>query len=287
MKMEISKKDAGLLIGLFGVLMTVVVYYLVFMPYSEKTDRLQSENSKLKTKVQTMQAIANDVDTLREKTQANKEKTRKILDRFPSNVQEEDIIMLVVKLQNEAPYELIKSLQISNATDVYAVTDIDTRVADAVAQKFGEAPIPEAEPQEVEEAESEITPIDQTDTGAGSDGTLNLDGNYVLRERTATMNGSSSYKGFKEAIKMITNRNDRTQLSVMASYDIESGLVDSQLSIVANYMAGTGKAYEVPNIPFIAQGTSNIFGTIDLTKLNQPEEEIAEAETEESTEEAQ
>lgn len=284
MKMEISKKDAGLLIGLFGVLLTVVVYYLVFMPYSEKTDRLKSENTKLKTKVQTMQVLANDIDILRERTEENKNKTRQILERFPSNVQEEDIIMLAVKLQNEAPFEMIKSLQISNATDVYAVTDIDTRVADAVAQKFGEAPIPEAVPAPVEAAESEVTPIDEVDTGVGSDGTLNLDGNYVLKERTATMNGSSSYKGFKEAIKMITNRNDRTQLSVMASYDIESGLVDSQMSLVANYMTGTGKSYEVPNIPFITQGTSNIFGTIDLTKLNQPEEI---EETEESTEEAQ
>ena len=40
MNMEITKKDASLLIGLFGVLVAVVVYYFVFVPYTEKADSL-------------------------------------------------------------------------------------------------------------------------------------------------------------------------------------------------------------------------------------------------------
>ena len=106
-------------------------------------------------------------------------------------------------------------------------------------------------------------------------GRLNLDGNYVLRERTGEITGTSSYEGFKQAIQMLTERNDRTQINVMASYDIETGLLDSSMTIIADFMTGTGKPYVAPTIPFVPQGTGNIFGTVDLTK--QAEDELTDA----------
>ena len=94
---------------------------------------------------------------------------------------------------------------------------------------------------------------------------VSLEGNYVLKSRSADITAVTTYEGFKNGIEMITERNDRTQLSVMASYDIESGLVDSSVSVVTNYMGGTGKQYVAPAIPFVQQGTENIFGTVELT----------------------
>ena len=278
MNMEITKKDASLLIGLFGVLVAVVVYYLVFMPYTEKADSLKSENISLNSKVQTLQILANDRDNLQQQTKDNQDTLKKILDRFPSDVKEEDMIMLAVQLQSQGAYDSITGLTIGEATDVYAVTDLDAKVAETVSGRLGTATAAE-DASQTTETEETVQPEAVTETSVEetevTSGTLNLDGNYVLRERMGEITGTSSYEGFKQAIQMLTERNDRTQINVMASYDIETGLLDSSMTVITDFMTGTGKPYVAPAIPFVPQGTGNIFGTVDLTK--QAEEELTDA----------
>ena len=278
MNMEITKKDASLLIGLFGVLVAVVVYYFVFVPYTEKADSLKSENISLNSRVQTLQLLANDYDNLLQQTKDNQESLKKILDRFPSDVKEEDMIMLAVQLQSQGAFDSITGLSIGEAADVYAVTDLDAKVAETVDGRLGTTTAA-TDPSQTEGTEEGVQTETATEESAGdvelTPGQLNLDGNYVLRERTGEITGTSSYEGFKQAIQMLTERNDRTQINVMASYDIETGLLDSSMTIIADFMTGTGKPYVAPTIPFVPQGTGNIFGTVDLTK--QVEDELTDA----------
>lgn len=278
MNMEITKKDASLLIGLFGVLVAVVVYYFVFVPYTEKADSLKSENISLNSRVQTLQLLANDYDNLLQQTKDNQESLKKILDRFPSDVKEEDMIMLAVQLQSQGAFDSITGLSIGEATDVYAVTDLDAKVAETVDGRLGTTTAA-TDSSQTEGTEEGVQTETATEESAGdvelTPGQLNLDGNYVLRERTGEITGTSSYEGFKQAIQMLTERNDRTQINVMASYDIETGLLDSSMTIIADFMTGTGKPYVAPAIPFVPQGTGNIFGTVDLTK--QAEDELTDA----------
>ena len=278
MNMEITKKDASLLIGLFGVLVAVVVYYFVFVPYTEKADSLKSENISLNSRVQTLQLLANDYDNLLQQTKDNQESLKKILDRFPSDVKEEDMIMLAVQLQSQGAFDSITGLSIGEAADVYAVTDLDAKVAETVDGRLGTTTAA-TDPSQTEGTEEGVQTETATEESAGdvelTPGQLNLDGNYVLRERTGEITGTSSYEGFKQAIQMLTERNDRTQINVMASYDIETGLLDSSMTIIADFMTGTGKPYVAPTIPFVPQGTGNIFGTVDLTK--QAEDELTDA----------
>lgn len=278
MNMEITKKDASLLIGLFGVLVAVVVYYFVFVPYTEKADSLKSENISLNSRVQTLQLLANDYDNLLQQTKDNQESLKKILDRFPSDVKEEDMIMLAVQLQSQGAFDSITGLSIGEATDVYAVTDLDAKVAETVDGRLGSTTAA-TDSSQTDGTEEGVQTETATEESAGdvelTPGQLNLDGNYVLRERTGEITGTSSYEGFKQAIQMLTERNDRTQINVMASYDIETGLLDSSMTIIADFMTGTGKPYVAPTIPFVPQGTGNIFGTVDLTK--QAEDELTDA----------
>lgn len=278
MNMEITKKDASLLIGLFGVLVAVAVYYFVFVPYTEKADSLKSENISLNSRVQTLQLLANDYDNLLQQTKDNQESLKKILDRFPSDVKEEDMIMLAVQLQSQGAFDSITGLSIGEAADVYAVTDLDAKVAETVDGRLGTTTAA-TDPSQTEGTEEGVQTETATEESAGdvelTPGQLNLDGNYVLRERTGEITGTSSYEGFKQAIQMLTERNDRTQINVMASYDIETGLLDSSMTIIADFMTGTGKPYVAPTIPFVPQGTGNIFGTVDLTK--QAEDELTDA----------
>lgn len=45
--MKLTKRDIGLLLGAFGVLIAVAVYSLVYTPYSEKIASLKSELAKI------------------------------------------------------------------------------------------------------------------------------------------------------------------------------------------------------------------------------------------------
>lgn len=268
MNMTLSKRDMGLLLGLFGVIIVVLVYYFAYMPYTKKTAVLNNENKTLETRVNLLQALANQRDDLTTATKENEEKTLEILNRFPADVREEDIIMLAVQLQNEAPYEYISGVQIGLPVDVYTVPDISSQVESQAAAYFGTAAqsTQSADPA-ADAAETVVVPATtQEDLEPGE---ISLAGNYVLKSRSAEIAAVTTYEGFKNAIGMITKRNDRTQLSVMASYDIESGLVDSNISLVTNYMSGTGKQYVAPAVPFVQQGTNNIFGTVELTVSNE------------------
>lgn len=268
MDMTLSKKDIGLLIGLFGVIVAVLVYYFVYMPYTEKTTVLENENRTLETRVNLLQALANQRDDLIAETKEKEEKTLEILERFPADVREEDIIMLAVQLQNEAPYEYVTGVQIGLPVDVYTVPDINAQIESQAAAYFGTTAqntqsTDATATAGATTAETVITPVEGPESL--EPGEISLAGNYVLKSRTADITAVTTYEGFKNAIRMITERNDRTQLSVMASYDIESGLVDSDVSLVTNYMGGTGKQYVAPVVPFVQQGTESIFGTVALT----------------------
>ena len=267
MSLAVTKRDIGLLIGLVGVLLAVLAYNFAYTPYTEKTQALETENKALEQRVQILQSLADQRDDMLNATEENNEKTKDIIERFPAKVTEEDIIMFAVDLEREAPYEYVTAVQIGLPTDVYAVTDMDARVeakanellggaqptaADATQQTQTPAPTTQAQVPGQEEAVEII-------------GQINYDGNYTLKARTAEITAVATYEGFKDAIEIITQRNDRTQLSVSASYDIETGLVDTNISLVTNYMEGTGKAYKNPEIPFVPQGTNNIFGTIELS----------------------
>lgn len=271
MNMTLSKRDMGLLLGLFGVIVAALVYYFAYMPYTQKTTTLENENKALETRVNLLQTLANQREDLETATKENEEKTLEILDRFPADVREEDIIMLAVQLQNEAPYEYITGVQIGLPEDVYAVPDIGAQVESQAAAFFGTAAqntqAADAAATETtaaaETAETVVTPVVTQESL--EPGEISLAGNYVLKSRSADITAVTTYEGFKNAISILTQRNDRTQLSVMASYDISSGLVDSSVSIVTNYMGGTGKQYVEPAVPYVQQGTSNIFGTVELT----------------------
>lgn len=269
MSLAVTKRDIGLLLGLVGVLLAVLAYNFAYTPYTEKTKTLEKENKALEQRVEILQSLADKRDDMLNATKANDEKSKAIIERFPTKVTEEDVIMFAVQLENEAPYEYVTAVQIGLPTDVYAVTDMNARVEAKANELLGSAQPVAGDAGAVS---TEQTAVSSPTTQAQVQkeeveviGQINYDGNYTLKARTAEIAAVATYEGFKDAIEIITKRNDRTQLSVTASYDMETGLVDSNISLVTNYMEGTGKAYKEPEIPFVSQGTNNIFGTIELS----------------------
>lgn len=118
--MKASKKEIGLLLGVFGVLIAVMAYALVFAPYrgeivamESELASLQEEEKELKTLVAGLEYYETEVDRL---TEENDE----ILDQFPADIQPEDEIMYIVELEEAVDIEIPS---ISYGTSVVSDTE--------------------------------------------------------------------------------------------------------------------------------------------------------------------
>lgn len=257
--MKVSKRDAALLIGLLGVIIAGLTYYFIYMNYSEKAKQLEADNRVLAQRVQVLQELSNKRESMLNEISEYTEKAGKILDRFPADVKEDDAIMYAVKLQDEAPIEYISSVRIGAASDIYTMQDVNALAEARAAELLGNTSAAPAEEAPAEEAEN---------TDAVGEAVEGLANDYSLKSRAIDISMVSTYEGFKNGIKMITGRNDRTQLTLSAAYDIETGLVAAQFSLLSDYIEGSGRSYVQPQVPYIQKGTDNIFGTVELTTEN-------------------
>lgn len=260
MDMKISRRDAALLIGLAGILIMVAVYYFVYLPMDAKKVALEAENATLTTRVNELQVMYNEKDIYIAQTESMKAEIDTIYDSFPVDVRTEDMIMMGVDLANTSPLN-IQSINMSEPEDMYHI-----------GQAAAEATAAEA-------ADTESTGDGTVDaTAATTVATVQEEPEKVLYKKKAGITYLTTYDGFKNSIVQITNSADRRVIdSVTVTYDISTGLMAGNTNISMYYLTGTNKEYVAPNIPFIPQGTDNIFGTVDIMSMNETTGEAEEA----------
>ena len=260
MDMKISKRDAALLIGLAGILMIVAVYYFVYIPLDEKKIALESENATLQTRVTELQRMYDEKDTYIAQTESMKAEIDTICNSFPADVKTEDMIMLGVDLANTAPLS-VQSISMGVAEDMYHVGQA---VAEAAAAEAAAAAAATA----TEDGTTAPAPVPEP---------VEPSADKVLYKKLCGITYQVTYDGFKNAINTICSSVDRRTIdSITATYDINTGLLAATQNINMYYMTGTDKEYVAPTIPFIPQGTDNIFGTIDLVVTEDEEADTQE-----------
>ncbi|MDO5574133.1 MAG: hypothetical protein Q4G60_09190 [bacterium] len=251
MDMKVSRRDAALLIGLAGILIIVAVYYFVYLPLDEKKIALESENTTLTTRVTELQRMYDEKDTYIAQTESMKAEIDTICNSFPADVKTEDMIMLSVDLANTAPLS-VQSISMGVAEDMYHV---------------GQAAAAEAAAAAAAAATTEDGTTDAAAAPAPAETTTptEVSADKVLYKKLCGVTYQVTYDGFKNAINTVCSSADRRTIdSITATYDINTGLLAATQNINMYYMTGTDKEYVAPTIPFIPQGTDNIFGTIDL-----------------------
>lgn len=270
MDMKITKRDAALLIGLGGILIAVAVYYFVYMPLGDKQRALEAENVTLQQRVDDLQTMANNKEFYASEIERMTNENNALMDQFPADVREEDMVMQAVGLQATAPWESVSVISIGTAEERYvlgqkqAEADAAAAQTDATASTDGTAPDAASTP-----ADSNTVAVAGTDTVVKK----------MLRKQVG-ITYQADYEGFKSGMKEIASQGNRETIEdVTAVYDIESGILASTVKVNMHYITGTDKTYTPPQIPYIQQGTDNIFGTISL--INTSEDQ---ASTEEETE---
>lgn len=249
MKYTVSKKDIAVILGFVGILVLGLTYYFVYMGYSDKTEQLKNTNAGLQSRVDVLQSIADQQDQLMADAKNFEQKSEEIFNHFPAGFRDEDGFMLAVDLQAVSPFDSISTVTNSDPVTLYNFEDVKAKTDEQVRgyipnQNSQEAP---AEGEQTESA-APVTPpgLECVDT---------------------VINCTCDYPSFKNAIAYLIDDNMLHNIKIQAVYDITTGILASTYTIRSPYVINTDKVYTEPEVPFIVQGTDNIFGTTSLHSL--------------------
>ena len=256
--MKIRKSDINLLIMLLGVVIAVASYFFVFTSFNEKRAALETENAGLQVEVDELQKLADNKQFYLDETARMNAEITEIMNRFPPGMLTEDILMYVVNM--EATYSIF----------------YESVTLNGIQQVTVAAPEPQ---QDAVEDGTEVT----EETGDAVVATGGLKETVFLYNTPITYGFKSTYRSIKDIISDIITGSDRMNLqSVTLSYDGETGCIQGSLAVNVYSMDGTGKYYELLNIPGVQLGVDDLFksGTILNINTGSENEYLGDAEEE-------
>ncbi len=230
MKKNSSKTIFLTVLGV-GVVALLAVYMLVFQKYNDKTDRLKTENVTLRQENNKMQKYYLEMGTNLQLTEEFKAEALKIMDEYPVDAREEDMLMMAVDMQSVSEMKTDEIL-IEKAELLYTVSREDLAVVGME--------LPENQ------------------------------GQVEFMERKVTYNSILSYDDLKKCIQQIYatpgvisihNVVLTKEETVEGSEDeiiVRSNLTGN-IDVSFYSLAGTGKEYTAPEMEEYVVGTTNPF----------------------------
>ena len=262
MKYTLTKRDVGLLLGFFGIVILGLTYYFVYMGYSDKTKELNAANDAMQARVDVLQELVNRQTELVETTQSNNSKADELLARFPAGFEYEDAILFGIELTDVAPLETMPVIGFGTQEDIFAFSDINAMANEQVRGYIPDggvtAPV-EGEAASAEEVFDEEAAVEAPVEG----GNTSLP---ELKRKVTTYSNTTDYSGLKNALAHVLAKNDRCGLNISAVYDASTGMLTDTLSVMSYYVINTDKIYTEPEMPVVIKGTDDIFGTISQSR---------------------
>ena len=241
MNMTIGKKERDLLIGLAGVFVAVLVWFLIASPTLEKKDALHAENETLRPKAEEYQAVAARLTEYEEGLVAYETERDDILSHYPSSMRKEDLLMFWSNID---------------------LMNVDNLLA-------GDIELDEWEAVEIEGAEAapeEVTYDEEGNVVESTTPTTEVDSNYVLYKAPIAYEFACTYEGAKDSLRYLYEQYEKNQITGYSlEYDDATGLLYGNAYVNLFYIDGTEKEYTPAFIPTLPSGVDNIFHTIDGT----------------------
>lgn len=237
--MKISRRDAQALLGVLGVLIFALSYQFGFVKLKEKTELIVGENQQLESQLKELEMLNSQREKFAEETETMNREVTQFKSVFPPDFKTEDGIMLTVDLENKTNLT-VKSLEIGSAVAVFELGK------GLVGQQGEPAEVTEQNPEEnVEETESSSVPI-------------------VMYNVPYTLNYEVTNHQLKESLKFINDYKDRKVIqSLNASYNSDTGKLSGSINVNAYVLSGTEVEYLPPYVPYVDQGTDDVFGTVE------------------------
>ena len=223
--MNISMRDKKLLLMFSGVAVFGLGWFFGYRPQMEEAANIEAANKPLEERLSNLLELAKNKDFYISETESSQSKINEYVAKFPSDVKEENGIVLAQNIENNI------GMQISNvgiATKEF-VASIDGSTEEEIAEQ--NATMSE---QANEQTQEQLDNIEGTDSQAeenlqnASDAAA-ADQSYtsqtpVLYRTQVTLQFNGTYAGLKEAVTYLAQQNGRMTLdNVNASYDTSTG----------------------------------------------------------------
>ena len=220
----LNNKKIFLYVVLVGLLGFLAFYMLVFKKYEEKTEDLRRQNANLRTEVDDLKKVYDNLDAYRQTIAIMDGYIVTTLSQYPADVREEDALVIAVDTLNKA-YVEYSTINIKEKEEVGAIS------AETV-QKAG-----------LESFRDEIKISKRTVSYVNSTDYINL----------KTIIGTILSYGGKKTIE---------QISYSKSEDGEKGFITGTIDVTDFVAEGTGKEYQAPDIKEYEAGLYDLFGIV-------------------------
>ena len=263
--MNISMRDKKLLLMFSGVAVFGLGWFFGYRPQMEEAANIEAANKPLEERLSNLLELAGNRDFYISETENAQNKINEYVSKFPSDVKEENGIVLAQNIENSL------GMQISNvgiATKEF-VASIDGSTEEEIAEQ-NETMSEQANSQ----AREQIDEIEGTDSKAAEElqnasdiAAAQADSTSqtpVLYRTQDTLEFNGTYANLKDVVAYLAEQTGRLTVDNMnASYDTSTGYLTGSIVVNMFSMTGTGNIYTEPDAGQVAYGTSNLFGTLE------------------------
>lgn len=263
--MNISMRDKKLLLMFSGVAVFGLGWFFGYRPQMEEAANIEAANKPLEERLSNLLELAGNRDFYISETESAQNKINEYVAKFPSDVKEENGIVLAQNIENSL------GMQISNvgiATKEF-VASIDGSTEEEIAEQ-NETMSEQANSQTREQ----IDEIEGTDSKAAEELQNAADIAAALADSTSqtpvlyrtqdTLEFNGTYANLKDVVAYLAAQSGRLTIDNMnASYDTSTGYLTGSIVVNMFSMTGTGNIYTEPDAGQVAYGTSNLFGTLE------------------------
>ena len=263
--MNISMRDKKLLLMFSGVAVFGLGWFFGYRPQMEEAANIEAANKPLEERLSNLLELAGNRDFYISETENAQNKINEYVSKFPSDVKEENGIVLAQNIENSL------GMQISNvgiATKEF-VASIDGSTEEEIAEQ-NETMSEQANSQTREQ----IDEIEGTDSKAAEElqnasdiAAAQADSTSqtpVLYRTQDTLEFNGTYANLKDVVAYLAAQRGRLTIDNMnASYDTSTGYLTGSIVVNMFSMTGTGNIYTEPDAGQVAYGTSNLFGTLE------------------------
>ena len=268
--MNISMRDKKLLLMFSGVAVFGLGWFFGYRPQMEEAANIEAANKPLEERLSNLLELAGSRDFYISETESAQNKINEYVAKFPSDVKEENGIVLAQNIENSL------GMQISNvgiATKEF-VASIDGSTEEEIAEQ-NETMSEQANSQTREQ----IDEIEGTDSKAAEElqnasdiAAAQADSTSqtpVLYRTQDTLEFTGTYANLKDVVAYLAEQTGRLTVDNMnASYDTSTGYLTGSIVVNMFSMTGTGNTYTEPDAGQVAYGTSNLFGTLEKATAN-------------------
>lgn len=268
--MNISMRDKKLLLMFSGVAVFGLGWFFGYRPQMEEAANIEAANKPLEERLSNLLELAGNRDFYISETENAQNKINEYVSKFPSDVKEENGIVLAQNIENSL------GMQISNvgiATKEF-VASIDGSTEEEIAEQ-NETMSEQANSQTREQ----IDEIEGTDSKAAEElqnasdiAAAQADSTSqtpVLYRTQDTLEFTGTYANLKDIVAYLAEQTGRLTVDNMnASYDTSTGYLTGSIVVNMFSMTGTGNTYTEPDAGQVAYGTSNLFGTLEKATAN-------------------